>query len=108
MTIPEYDQCDCGVRGPHEKCLDTRKRSAINIIYTLFVNGCNHIDSPDFSVIDSELRKVIVARPGVKCKIAFTHDLIEMCQGDQSCDLRGDNGECLSFSSRFCKHRYMA
>jgi len=20
MTIPEYDQCDCGIRGPHAKC----------------------------------------------------------------------------------------
>lgn len=21
MTIPEYDVCDCGTRGPHDKCL---------------------------------------------------------------------------------------
>ena len=20
MTIPEYDQCDCGIRGPHARC----------------------------------------------------------------------------------------
>lgn len=26
MTIPEYDQCDCGVRGPHSHSIETTRR----------------------------------------------------------------------------------
>ena len=39
MTIPEYDICDCGVRGPHEECKNKMTpRQNTSLYNTLYVN----------------------------------------------------------------------
>jgi hypothetical protein len=43
----------------------------LTIIYTLSINGINHIDSCEFNVIDAELRKMLKENPDAKCTIRF-------------------------------------